>query len=68
MKHSFSNLLLWEDKYPMILDSHDGTADTGEHSTNLSRHTAGLLSADNHIIRHTTGILIPCENEQKKQF
>ena len=33
MKHSIYSPLLWEDKYPRIVYSHNGAADTGENST-----------------------------------
>ena len=35
MKHSFYSPLLWENKYPRIVYSHNGATDTREHSTSV---------------------------------
>ena len=40
MKQSSCSPLLWEDNYPRIACSHNGAADTGEHSASAPRHIA----------------------------
>ena len=42
MKHGFFSPLLWEYQYPKIEYSHNGAADTREHSTSVPKHVAGI--------------------------
>ena len=46
MKHSFSSPLLWEDKYPRIVYSHNSAAETGEHSVPRHTDTAGIAPCE----------------------
>ena len=48
MKQSSCSPLLWEDNYPRIVCSHNGAADTGEHSASVPRHPADSTLFDCH--------------------
>ena len=48
MKQCSCSPLLWEYNYPRIVCSHNGAADTGEHSASVPRHPADSTLFDCH--------------------